>query len=225
MLAVFLFCGWQIGKYFYEGYLNEQEYTEIKEEIIENELTLDDLKKQNDDLWGWIKIEDTNIDYPVMYTPEDPEFYLRKNFQKEYTEEGVPFADGIVDMDNSQVLFIYGHMMKNGYMFNNLIKYDEEGFYENHKIIDIELVGGEKKQYEIFAFGETESTAKGFNIYNYRNVYGEDEFYEFIRGTKGLTMFDSGISPKYGEKILVLSTCSYHHEDGRYFVAAVEKKE
>lgn len=222
-LAVFLFCGWKIGAYFYEGHVAEQQFVEIKKEIVEEKLTLEDLKEQNDDLWGWVTIKDTNIDYPVMYTPEDPEFYLRKNFDKEYAAEGVPFVDGIVDMDDSQVMFIYGHMMKNGYMFNNLTKYDDEGFFEEHKTIELEVLGEGKKTYQVFAFGKTETTTKGFDLYDYRNVYGEDQFNEFVSGVKGLTIYDTWVEPQYGEKIIVLSTCSYHHEDGRYFVAAVEK--
>ena len=83
-------------------------------------MTLEQLHTENQDLYGWISIEDTNIDYPVMFTPQDPEFYLRKNFQKEDAQEGVPFVDGRTDMENSMSMFIYGHQMKNGYMFNNI---------------------------------------------------------------------------------------------------------
>ena len=217
-LCVFVFSGVTLFNYFNDSKVAHKEYVEVKETA-----TLEELKKENKDLYGWISIADTNIDYPVMFTPEDPEFYLRKNFQKEYAEEGVPFVDGHTDMENSYGMFIYGHQMKNGYMFNNITKYDKEGFFQKHKEVVLETVDEGKKVYEVFAFGKTETNADGFNVYNYLNIYTADQYGEFIDGVKSISTYDTGITPEYGEKIIVLSTCSYHDEKGRYVLAAVEK--
>ncbi|MEE1037881.1 MAG: class B sortase [Eubacterium sp.] len=217
-VCVFVFSGVTLFQYFNESKASQKEYIEKKEVM-----TLEQLHTENQDLYGWISIEDTNIDYPVMFTPQDPEFYLRKNFQKEDAQEGVPFVDGRTDMENSMSTFIYGHQMKNGYMFNNITKYDQEGFYENHKEVVLETIEEGKKVYEVFAFGKTNTDAEDFNVYNYLNIYTADQYDEFIRGAKDLTFCETDLIPQFGEKIIVLSTCSYHHENGRYVLMAVEK--
>ena len=143
---------------------------------LEEEYSLEELYAENSDTFGWVKIEDTKLSYPVMFTPvdsNDPEFYLRKNFQKEYSAAGTPFLDGYTDLENSLNWTIYGHHMKDGTMFRTLLDYDDEGFYEQHPVIELDTVDYGKHRYQIFAFGKTDALAEGFNVYNYINVTDE----------------------------------------------------
>lgn len=94
------------------------------------------LFEQNNDMAGWITIEGTPINYPVMFTPEQPDFYLKHGFDKEYSAYGVPFiGENCTLLPRSDNLIIYGHHMKNGTMFAALTDYKDEDFYEKHKLI------------------------------------------------------------------------------------------
>ena len=87
------------------------------------------LHEQNPDCIGWIKIEGTAIDYPVMYHPEEANYYLRRNFEKEYDVSGTPYLAEICDPEKSDNLIIYGHHMNSGTMFADLDKYKSEKYY------------------------------------------------------------------------------------------------
>lgn len=219
-LIVFLVSAFMLAKYFYTGHVVQKEFKQLEEEY-----SLEELYAENSDTFGWVKIADTKLSYPVMFTPvaeNDPEFYLRKNFQKEYSAAGTPFLDGYTDLENSSNWTIYGHHMKDGTMFRTLLDYDEEGFYELHPVIELDTVNYGKHRYQIFAFGKTDALAEGFNVYNYTNITDEYAFNEYVNGLKNMCSYDTGVTPQYGQKIITLSTCSYHSEEGRYVVAAVE---
>ena len=96
--------------------------------------------EQNDDFVGWICIEGTNINYPVMQTPDNPDFYLKHGFDKGYTDYGVPYVQEECDLASSDNLIIYGHHMKNGSMFSDLCEYVSRDFYEQHKIIHFDTL-------------------------------------------------------------------------------------
>ena len=85
--------------------------------------------EQNPDFVGWISIDGTNINYPVMQTPSDPDFYLKHAFDKSYSDYGVPYVQENCDLEQSDNVVIYGHHMKNGSMFSDLCKYESEDFY------------------------------------------------------------------------------------------------
>ena len=93
------------------------------------------LFEMNTDMIGWIKIEDTNIDYPVMQTKNKPNYYLRRNFYKEYSYYGTPYMQENCDINKSDNLIIYGHHIKNNQMFGILEKYKSKDFYNDHRII------------------------------------------------------------------------------------------
>ena len=99
------------------------------------------LKEMNSDCIGWIYIEDTKVNYPVMYTPQEAEKYLRKNFYGKYSTGGVPFIDIRCPL-NSKNLIIYGHNMKNGTMFGGLKKFLDEDYRKAHKTIEFETAEG-----------------------------------------------------------------------------------
>lgn len=96
---------------------------------------------ENADCIGWLSIDGTNISYPVMHTPSDPQKYLRRNFYGKYSQSGVPFLDGRCNLQNTN-LIIYGHNMRNGTMFSNLKKYVDRDFLNAHRTVKFETADG-----------------------------------------------------------------------------------
>ncbi len=182
----------------------------------------EELYKMNTDLAGWITIEGTEIDYPVMYTPQDPNFYLKRNFNKKYSSHGCIYAREECSLEEpSDNVTIYGHNMTDGSMFAGLHAYaDKEKWEENPLIIFNTLY--EYHTYKIFAvFKTTASVDEGFRYHRFVNADSEEDFDKFIAECKALSFYDTGITPKYGDKIICLSTCEYTLVNGRLVVAAV----
>ena len=96
---------------------------------------------ENADCIGWLSIDGTNINYPVMHTPSDPQKYLRRNFYGKYSQSGVPFLDGRCDLQSSN-LIIYGHNMRNGTMFSDLKRYVDRDFLNAHRTVKFETADG-----------------------------------------------------------------------------------
>lgn len=96
---------------------------------------------ENADCIGWLSIDGTNISYPVMYTPSEPQKYLRRNFYGKYSQSGVPFLDGRCDLQSTN-LIIYGHNMKNGTMFSDLKRYVDRDFLNAHRTVKFEAADG-----------------------------------------------------------------------------------
>lgn len=96
---------------------------------------------ENADCIGWLSIDGTNISYPVMHTPSEPQKYLRRNFYGKYSQSGVPFLDGRCDLQSSN-LIIYGHNMRNGTMFSDLKRYVDRDFLNAHRTVKFETVDG-----------------------------------------------------------------------------------
>lgn len=182
-----------------------------------------DLYLMNDDIIGWIDIDDTKINYPVMQTQEDPEFYLKRSFKKESTASGTPFMDASSDIfEPTSNFLIYGHNMKNGTMFHDLLKYEDREFYESHKTFKFDTIyKGGQGTYEVIAAGYTQIYPKDsdkFKYYQYAGITSESEFYEYVNGIKSISQYDTGVSTEYGDQLVTLSTCAYHTDEGRFFV-------
>ncbi len=96
--------------------------------------------EQNGDCIGWLCIPGTEVDYPVMHTPNDPQKYLRRNFEGKYSASGIPFLDYRCSLDSN--LIIYGHNMKNGTMFSCLKQYLNEDYRQAHSVIEFETPAG-----------------------------------------------------------------------------------
>lgn len=186
---------------------------------------LTELYEQNGDLAGWIKIEGTEIDYPVMYTPEDGEFYLYRTFEGEEdpTKEGCLFIDEHCTIDpRSTNLLIHGHNMRNGSMFHTLLEYQDEDFYKEHPRIEYCTLY-EEEEYEIVAAFLTKIYNKNddvFKFYQFYNAENEEEFEYYIENIQKLALYDTGITPKYGDELITLATCEYSQENGRMVVVA-----
>ena len=178
-----------------------------------------DLYKQNSDFMAWIKIEGTNINYPVMRSKNNPNYYLNHNFNKEYSRFGVPYMQEDCDMQSDNIV-IYGHNMQNKSMFNELTNYKSRHFYEKHKNIIIDSVL-EHRKYEVIAVFKTVAyESNSFEYYNFVNASTEEDYRAYIEKCKALSLYDTGIDAKYGDKLITLSTCEYSQDNGRFVVVA-----
>ncbi|OUQ75818.1 class B sortase [Flavonifractor sp. An100] len=180
------------------------------------------LHGENPDLFGWVKIEGTKLDYPVMFTPEDPEYYLRRAFDGSYSVAGVPFLDGDCQEDGNHYL-VYGHHMKNGTMFGSLPGYANEDYWAEHPAIQFDTLD-EEGGYEVLAAFYSEIypvDAEGvFRYYEYADLSDPERFTEYVEQAKAAALYDTGIAAQYGDRLLTLSTCSYHTDNGRFVVVA-----
>lgn len=175
-----------------------------------------ELKSQNTDFIGWIKIDDTNINYPVMQS-NTPNFYLRKNFNKKYSYYGTPYISELCNADKSDNLIIYAHNMKNHQMFGDLEKYKSKDFYNSHRYIQFDTLNNQGI-YEIIAVFKT--TADDFDYQNYTDFTDEEQFNTFIDKCKSLSLYETETNSVYGDSLITLSTCEYSRTDGRLVVVA-----
>ncbi len=178
--------------------------------------------EENNHVVGWIKIEGTKVDYPVMQTPEEPNYYLKRNFKGQYSEHGCIYAREECDINEpSDNITLYGHNMLDGSMFAALLSYQDKAVWENNPLIFFDTLT-EYHTYKIFAvFKTTASIDEGFKYHNMIDAVDEEDFDAFIATAKELSFYDTGITPKYGDKIICLSTCEYTLTNGRLVVAAV----
>lgn len=176
----------------------------------------------NNDMVGWLFIADTKINYPVMCTPQAPEYYLRRDFYGQYSLNGVPFI-GPENNEESDNVIIYGHNMQDGSMFADIMRYEEKSFFENHDTLRFDTLN-EKKEYEIFAVLKTEIASGKFPYYSYTNFSDAEAFNTFVSEVTRLSLYSTGRTTSYGDALVTLSTCSYHATDGRLVVVAKEKK-
>ena len=196
-----------------------EESKDKNEERKDDNVNLQQLYKVNNDFAGWIKIEDTNISYPVMQTNNSrKDYYLRKNFYKQYSQLGTPYIAEYCNIQTSDNLIIYGHHISNNKMFGELEKYKNEKFYRNHKIINFDTLYG-KSEYKIIAVFKTVAYT-GFEYYKFEKANTKREFDTFIEKCKELSFYDTEETAEYGDKLITLSTCEYSNKNGRLVVVA-----
>ena len=238
LLGAAAFCGWHICHHYAQMDEQTEAFAEIAE-VVENapaeEETPEDtpvsegedilakykeLYLQNEDMVGWISIDGTTINYPVMQTKNNPNFYLKHNFEKEYSDLGVPYIQEDCDLAASDNLIIYGHHIKGGRMFGALEDYKSQSFYEKHKTIQFDTLT-EQGEYEIVAVFKTVAySAEGYRYYDFVDAENEDEFNAYIEKCKELALYDTGVTADYGDKLITLSTCEYSAQNGRLVIVA-----
>jgi len=181
----------------------------------------DGLRKLNPDMIGWITVRGTEINYPVMYRPEDPEYYLYRAFDGSPSKSGTPFiAAGCTP--ESSVILIHGHNMKNGTMFGSLDKYADKSFWEQVPTFTFDTLT-EERTYEVIGVLRSRVLnvgEEGFRYYNMAGDLTESEFNELYRQFKDNGIYDTGVEAQYGDRLIMLSTCAYHTENGRLVVLA-----
>lgn len=180
-----------------------------------------DLYEENRDLAGWLSIENTKIDYPVMQG-EDDEYYLHHDFYGEDSKYGCLYVKGQADLDAGTNFIIYGHNMKDGSMFGDLDLYLKESFYKEHPAISFDTLY-EERIYDIIAVFRSQVYNADDDVFKYYQFYEagtQEEFEDFYGNIKELSLYDTGVEAKYGDTFLTLSTCAYHVPDGRLVVVA-----
>lgn len=201
----------------------EEDETIVTGPIVESDILFEyrAFYEINNDMVGWIEIEGTDINYPVVQSPYSANFYLRRNFYKEYATCGTIYAREACDINKpSDNITLYGHNMGNGTMFADLHLYENKSFWEDNKYIYFDTLT-EKHTYEIFAvFITTADLGQGFSYHLFSDTKDAAKFADFVNTCQELSLYDTGIEPKYGEKLLTLSTCDKSVEDGRLVVVA-----
>ena len=180
------------------------------------------LYELNPDMVGWLSIEGTKVNYPVMQTPDRPDYYLKRDFKGAYSDWGCIYAREECDIEEpSDNITLYGHNMKDGSMFAGLNGYTKREFWEEHRYIRFDTLT-EHRTYAVFAvFKTTASQGKGFEYHEFINAGNEMEFDTFIARCLSLSFYGTDLIPEYGDKIICLSTCEYTQTNGRLVVAAV----
>lgn len=225
LACIALYCGYEIYTESKEDNAQITEFEEIAETIKVNGDEVDenkykDLYEQNNDFVGWIIIDDTPINYPVMQNKDNLEYYLKHNFKKEYSRFGVPFVQANCDIKTDDNIIIYGHNMRNKTMFNALTQYAYSDFYKSHKFIHFDTID-ESNLYEIITvFKTTAYSDNGFRYYDFTKAYTEKEFNAYIEKCKAISFYDTNLTAEYGDKLLTLSTCEYTQNNGRFVVVA-----
>lgn len=199
-----------------------------EQEIIVPEI-LDEYKmlySLNQKLIGWIKIDDTYIDYPVLQTSNN-EYYMNHNFDQEQDNNGSIFLDMDCSiLPRSTNLILYGHHMRSGRMFGQLNKYSSEEFYDKHKYIQFDTIY-EKGTYEVmyvFRSKIYEESEIVFKYYQFIDTNSEAEFDSYMREMAEMSLYDTGVTAEYGDELLTLSTCDYYTDYGRFVVVAKKIK-
>ena len=179
----------------------------------------------NEDMAAWLVVPDTPIDYPVMWTPRDENYYLRRGFDGKTNQNGCL----ILDTDScvnplTTNLIIHGHNMKSGAMFGELDNYKEEAFFQEHREMQLYTEEG-VRTYEVIAVFRSQvyrKTDQVFKFYQFFQADTQEEFDNFYENIKAMSLYDTGVTAEYGDHFLTLSTCSYHVEQGRFVVVARE---
>lgn len=193
-----------------------------------------ELYNENSDMYGRIFIPGIEIetsegiqkfDFPVMYTPEDPNFYEDKNWNKEVCKVGMSiWLDGRTT-ENSENTIIYGHNMKNLTMFGSLRYYKDKDFYETHKYINFDTLY-EKQTYEIISvsraviYYDTEPPKGEYLFYEHVELDTEEEFDEYVKSVKESSHYNIEETAKFGDKLITLCTCDYEIENERLIIVA-----
>lgn len=181
------------------------------------------LVEQNPDFAAWISIPGTTVDYPVMQTPQNPDYYLTHGFDKKYSPYGVPYASASSDLSpTGQNVVIYGHHTKNQGMFGALVAYMDPVYYQEHPQIQFHTLQ-EFGTYDIAAVFQTTADAANPDAFNYTNATSfadEAAFAAFWEDVTARMLYPTGQGVQYGDRLLLLSTCEYSQADGRLVVVA-----
>lgn len=248
--AVFVFSAIFIADYFIESAKQKGRYDELSsnknqiQQILDNAPTTPDgslvpdgnypfdpnspilpeyqqVYAQNNDLAGWIRIDGTVIDYPVMWHPEEKDYYLEKNFDLEYSKHGCIYLRELCDpFDPSDNLVIYGHYKQDGTMFHDLHGYYRESYWKNHQFIEFDTIY-ERHTYQIIAVFKTNvASADFFPYHKFNDANNAEEFDQYVEDVKRMSFYDTGVDAQYGDKLITLSTCEYTNDNGRLVVVA-----
>lgn len=180
-----------------------------------------ELYLENNHIIGWLTIPGTVVDYPVMQTPEEPDYYLYRNFDKKDSKWGClytwPQCDVWTPSDN---ITIYGHHMRDDSMFGQLDQFRDPEFRAENPYIFFDTLR-QLHTYEVMAvFLTTASVGQGFAYHDFVDAPDEEAFNAFVSQVHQLQLYDTGVTAEFGDKLICLSTCEYSQSNGRLVVVA-----
>jgi sortase B len=234
--AVFVFSSYKLITYYRTSHGAERLFNELRlpdgdvdaalpgeDRYADRQAHYRKLRERNGDFAGWLRIFGTGVDYPVMQTPDERDYYLHRDFDRKYSAAGALFASDVSDLEKpSDVIIIFGHMMKSGTMFGGLKEYTDKSYMAEHRIVRFDTLE-EERLYRVFlVFVEAVNTGKPgeFRYYDASDFADEAGFDAFMAGAKAKELYDTGEAAAYGDEILALSTCEYTHDDGRLVLLA-----
>lgn len=193
-------------------------------------------REANPDTIGWISIPGTEIDYPVMHTPEDPDFYLNHGFDQEPSAGGMIYLDAGDDCGGRKVqepaeaeaakrtnLILYGHHMKNGTMFAGLEQYLDPEFFKEHRTIFFDTLAG-AGEYEAFAVFSMTAAEAEERLAPYLAAESREQYGRLMEIAGAESIGKPEETPVWPQRLLTLMTCEYTRNEGRLFLMAYEKK-
>ncbi len=176
------------------------------------------LKEKNPDCIGWVFIPGTSIDFPVM---QNSDFYLKHDFDGNYTDYGLPFLDERCSLDSSDNLIIYGHHMNDGSMFSGLLNYADEGYLAAHPEIILETENGAETYQVAAVVRAAGSYGPGeWSLFDQINI-SAGAFNTLVENLSERRLYDTGRELVFGDRLLTLVTCEYSQNNGRLAVIAV----
>lgn len=196
-----------------------QEDTAQDEAYLE---TLAGFYAENNDFVGWVCAEGTEINYPVMHTPDDEEYYLHTDFYGGYSVSGTIFASANSTFAlRSDNVILYGHNMGNGTMFADLLNYTSAEYWQAHSVIQFDTVTQAQSYEIVYAFVvDVGDDQQHFAFYDFINAADEQAFDDFVAQCKACSLYDMGNDPVYGDALLTLVTCKGYDTTERMVVVA-----
>lgn len=203
------------------AYRENAAYRTLVQKVHAETSPYETLARENPDLAGWLSIEDTPVDYPVMWTPTEPEYYLRRAFDGSDAVSGSLFIGANCE-PNAPHVIIYGHNMRDGSMFGSLSDYASADYAADHPVIRFNTLAqpGEYKVLAAFYSHAYTPDEEGFRYYQYTDLSQQDAFEAYVRQAKESSLYETETTAQYGDRLLTLSTCSYHQENGTFVVVA-----
>lgn len=212
LILIIVLCGYKIYEKSAEYKKADEVYTQIRQEK-ESEKNNNNLYTKYEDYRGWIKVDNTNIDYPIVQG-KDNSFYLDKDINKKYTSSGSIFMNYLNNGFNDENTVLFGHHMRNKTMFAQLKKYEEKEFFYGDNIIEIEIEDGKILKYKVFSAYVTDAN----DNYIKTNFDDKTQYKEFLEKIKNKSIYKPDIDVTEDDKIITLSTCSYEFDDARMVV-------
>ena len=185
---------------------SENGFKEIQESVTEKKdrtINVEKLKRENKDCIGYLEVPGTSISYPIMQTRDNPNYYLNHDFDKNYSFYGTTYLSAYCDLKKSDNLIIYGHNINGGKMFGALEQYKDKDFFDRHR--KIYFTADRRREYEVFAVMSV--NVKKFKYWKFIMARDEKDYNEFVEKVLEHSLWSAEKKPKYGEQMLMLSTC------------------
>ncbi len=207
-------------KYLLEKSEKSEKSANIKSEVNNILERFQSLYQENADLAGWLTIEGTNIDAPVMQCKDD-EYYLHHNFYRKKDKYGCLYVRKAADLNTPSTNFIiYGHNMRDGSMFGSLDEYQSKKFCQEHAEIKFDTLYEERTYKVLAVFSSSIDESEEFKYYQFYQADTEEEFQYFYENVKEKSFYDTGVTAVFGDTFLTLSTCYGNSEQERFVVVA-----